>query len=181
MKKDNKTQYVLLGLLNIHPQSGYDLKSNIEKTVGYFWNESYGQIYPTLSLLEKNGLIAKSKTKSSNARQRQVYTITNKGRATLKTWLQQPIVLPKVRNELLLKIFFGESNSLQDNIKHIKDYLQQTQQLHNMLKQIEKIVVLHPQYDPKKPYNLLTIRFGLLATEAEIKWCKQTLKTLYDI
>jgi len=37
---------VLLGVLAIEPMSGYDLGLTIRQSVGHFWNESYGQIYP---------------------------------------------------------------------------------------------------------------------------------------
>jgi hypothetical protein len=43
---------VLLGLLAIEPMSGYDLGLTIRASVGHFWNESYGQIYPNLKKLE---------------------------------------------------------------------------------------------------------------------------------
>lgn len=42
----NQTSYVILGLLSIAPnQTGYDIRKAVEETVGYFWSESYGQIY----------------------------------------------------------------------------------------------------------------------------------------
>lgn len=181
MKRDNKTKYILLGLLNIHPQSGYDLKKSIEHTVGFFWSESYGQIYPTLATLEQEGAITKVKTSQQSTRQRQVYTITKKGQNVIKEWLALPVALPKVRNELLLKVFFGKTVSKEVSIQHILQYLEQTQRLHGILKQIEQMIVQHPKYNPKKPYNLLTVQFGLLATEAEMKWCKQALKTFRSI
>ncbi len=39
----------MLGALSIEPMSGYDIKNLLGRTVGHFWNEGYGQIYPTLS------------------------------------------------------------------------------------------------------------------------------------
>jgi DNA-binding PadR family transcriptional regulator len=48
---------VLLGLLTIEPMSGYDLGQNIRTSVGYMWNESYGQIYPNLKKLAVEGLV----------------------------------------------------------------------------------------------------------------------------
>ena len=47
---------VLLGLLTIEPMSGYDLGQTIRASVGHFWNESYGQIYPNLKKLAAAGL-----------------------------------------------------------------------------------------------------------------------------
>jgi PadR family transcriptional regulator AphA len=56
--KSSQTAYVILGLLSIEGrQSGYDMRRTIQGSVGYFWGESYGQIYPTLKRLASEGLI----------------------------------------------------------------------------------------------------------------------------
>ena len=56
--KSSQTAYVILGLLSIESrQSGYDMRRTIQGSVGYFWGESYGQIYPTLRRLTAEGLI----------------------------------------------------------------------------------------------------------------------------
>jgi DNA-binding PadR family transcriptional regulator len=48
--KQSQTSYVILGILAIHPnQSGYEIRQTIQQTVGFFWGESYGQLYPTSS------------------------------------------------------------------------------------------------------------------------------------
>ena len=47
----SRTAYVVLGILAIHDnQSGYEIRKTIEQSVGFFWGESYGQLYPTLKL-----------------------------------------------------------------------------------------------------------------------------------
>ena len=46
------TAFVILGILAIHPhQSGYEIRKTVQQTVGFFWGESYGQLYPTLKSL----------------------------------------------------------------------------------------------------------------------------------
>ena len=40
MAKTNKTELALLGMLNLEPMSGYDLRHEIEESIGYFWQES---------------------------------------------------------------------------------------------------------------------------------------------
>jgi len=48
----SQTAYVILGILAIHDnQSGYEIRKTIQQSVGFFWGESYGQIYPTLKRL----------------------------------------------------------------------------------------------------------------------------------
>ena len=48
MAKENRSKYAVLGMLATGPKSGYDIKQTIETSIGHFWNESYGQIYPIL-------------------------------------------------------------------------------------------------------------------------------------
>ena len=49
--KENKSKYAIMGMLSMGPMSGYDIKKRFEKSLSYFWNESYGQIYPILRKL----------------------------------------------------------------------------------------------------------------------------------
>src|SRR6267378_1332508 len=44
------TPNALLGLLSLGSMSGYDIRQLISQSIGHFWSESYGQIYPGLKL-----------------------------------------------------------------------------------------------------------------------------------
>ena len=74
----NATSYTILGGLSVQPNlSGYDIRKGIQQSIGYFWAESYGQIYPALKLLAAEGLIAPSKASSKGRKGRQTYVITD--------------------------------------------------------------------------------------------------------
>src|SRR5271170_2548708 len=98
------TADALLGMLTMEPMSGYKLKQRIQCTIGNFWSESYGQIYPALKRLEKKGLV---QARAEGKRARKVYSITGAGRAHLRVWLEIEPRRRGARNELLLKLFFG--------------------------------------------------------------------------
>src|ERR1043166_5381121 len=66
------TRYALLGLLTLAPQSGasgYDLRRWAESSIGHFWRESYGQIYPVLKQLLRDGLVTASEGAGSGKRE----------------------------------------------------------------------------------------------------------------
>ena len=65
MAKKQKTRSAILGLLSWQPMSGYDIKKLIEMGLRHFWSESYGQIYPTLEQLVKEGFAAKKSQSTS--------------------------------------------------------------------------------------------------------------------
>ena len=62
MKRANKTQFAVLGLLSWQPMSGYTIKKLIEMGLTQFWSESYGQLYPTLEKLVETGLVHRLET-----------------------------------------------------------------------------------------------------------------------
>jgi PadR family transcriptional regulator AphA len=69
---------VLLGLLAIEPMSGYDLRQTILASVGHFWNESYGQIYPNLKKLADGGFVTCRTERQKHKPDRRIYSVTKK-------------------------------------------------------------------------------------------------------
>ena len=69
----------LLTLLADEPMHGYDLIRRLEERSGGAWRPSPGSIYPTLQLLEDEGLVT-----SEERDGKRVYTITDAGRAELE-------------------------------------------------------------------------------------------------
>lgn len=105
----NNTSYVLLGFLEKHPHSGYDIKRIADHSTRFFWQISYGQIYPELKRLAELGLVAQQPG-SRGLRARNVYRITAKGRAALRSWLADTSSRSfEMRDELLLKLFFSDA------------------------------------------------------------------------
>ena len=106
-RRISSSSKALLGLLTIEPMSGYDLGQNVRASVGHIWSESYGQIYPNLKRLAAAGLVSSKTEKHKSKPDRQIYSITPKGRAHLVEWLCTPPQPEIPRNEMLLKLLFG--------------------------------------------------------------------------
>src|SRR5436305_15098553 len=77
----------LLGLLSMKPQSGYELKKLIEESIGNFWSESFGQIYPTLRRMVAAGLVEMMESQGVGRREKKVYRLTDAGSARQQEWL----------------------------------------------------------------------------------------------
>ncbi|MEW6058872.1 MAG: PadR family transcriptional regulator [Actinomycetota bacterium] len=69
----------LLSLLGDRPMHGYDLIRELEERSGGMWRPSPGSIYPTLQMLEDEGLVT-----SNEQDGKRVYSITDAGRAELE-------------------------------------------------------------------------------------------------
>jgi DNA-binding PadR family transcriptional regulator len=66
----------VLALLTERPMHGYEMIQELEQRTGGVWRPSPGSIYPTLQMLEDEGLIA---SEESGGRRR--FTLTDAGRA----------------------------------------------------------------------------------------------------
>ncbi len=171
--KNGKTKYVILGLLTEGPMTGYDIKKIIDIRFSFFWNESYGQLYPVLKTLAEEDLITAEK--SSEGRGKVTYAITQKGKKALKEWLEEPVEKEIVRFELLLKMYFaGETNKsvIKQHIQNFKDrHIGQLAVL-NMFEN-ELLSMADDHYNHKDV--LRVIDFGQKVYRAYIEWCEETL------
>jgi DNA-binding PadR family transcriptional regulator len=71
-------KFLLLEVLSTQPGHGYDLMERMETRSGGFRRPSPGSVYPTLQLLEDEGLVTSEMTAG-----KRVYTITDAGRQVL--------------------------------------------------------------------------------------------------
>lgn len=112
------TAYVILGLLQKGPLSGYDIKSKVDLSARHFYSASYGQIYPELKRLERAGLI-KGTERRNGRRARTEYELTTAGRAALLEWLREPSAGVEIRDEGMLKFFFGGALRREDLLARV--------------------------------------------------------------
>jgi len=107
MSRLSATARIILGLLKFDPRTGYDIKRVTDFSTRYFWRASYGQIYPELRRLEEDGLV-RAREEPRGRRPRRVYELTVQGERALLDWLRGDNDLYEVRDEGLLRLFFGE-------------------------------------------------------------------------
>ncbi len=126
----------LLGLLAVEPASGYDLKRAIDRSTYFIWNATGPQIYNTLHKLREEGYVTSKSQAQTGKPDKQIHTITPKGRAALQNYVSEPVRASVTRDEVLLRIFFGnfadkktirrELESYLDRIRHERAYLEAT-------------------------------------------------------
>jgi DNA-binding PadR family transcriptional regulator len=171
----------VLGFLTWGPMSGYDIKKTIEGSISNFWRESYGQIYPILKRIEAEGLATCSRRASEGGRDRNVYSITEAGRADLQRWLGDPTPPPRLRNELLLKLFFGRQGDLATLIGRLEEHRRDQLEALERYGQIRVELEASASGQPDLPYWLMTLRYGESEARSLIGWCDETLSTLREL
>ncbi len=103
----NRLQYIILGLLNQRPQTGYDLAKAFENEIGEFWQAQHSQIYPMLKRMETSGDITHEDTVTGEKLAKKQYSLTPAGHAKLVAWVSEPSPeLSATKDEFILKLYF---------------------------------------------------------------------------
>lgn len=174
----NTSRYAILGMLSQGPQSGYDIKKLIDRSIAHFWSESFGQIYPILRRLERDGLAVRRRERQKGKPDRQVYSITPQGRAELQQWLLLPARPESFRSELLLKLFLSGRVPAEESDRQIQQFKTRQTQLLRTYADIERRLRREHAGRPDLPYWLMTLHYGQARAAALVGWSDDTLRAL---
>lgn len=175
MKK--KTRYVILGLLRDEAMTGYELKNCIDLRMSFFWKESYGQIYPELIQMVKDGLIKCCDEEKSDNRGKIRYAITEYGRQYFNEWMKQEYEKDTVRSEALLKFFLADDCNKEDIIHHLKKFYKQNQaQLKLYEKFYESLKGFEDIHNHK--YIIQMLDLGMRQQKLYCEWSDSYIKEL---
>lgn len=98
-------RFVLLSLINERPSHGYELIKALEEKFGGIYSPSPGAIYPTLSLLDEQGLVVLQESTDGGTKKR--YAISEEGKALLA---ENQVLVDGIftRMQLAARAFAGE-------------------------------------------------------------------------
>jgi DNA-binding PadR family transcriptional regulator len=178
MALKNKSMYAILGILNISPSSGYDIKKYSDKVLSGFWNENFGHIYPTLKMMLEDGMIEIFFKEQNEKKVR--YGITEKGKQELETWLFEETMQQPVRSEFMLKLLFSSSQPRENVVRMLENYRElhekNMEKYFGMLKDLEQGV----QEISKERVRFIkaVLRSGIISSEGFIQWCNETIEEM---
>lgn len=162
-------RHAVLGLLDIAPQSGYDLGRAFDRSVAHFWNADQSQIYRTLDRLEADGAIATETIPQQGKPDRRVHSLTDVGRAELSQWLSAPLESLKPKEPFLARLFFAESLGV-DGILALLDEREEA-----VREGFDRLRTLAADSgDLGAVLRIATLDAGLRQGEAELAWLRST-------
>ncbi|AVT38584.1 PadR family transcriptional regulator [Plantactinospora sp. BB1] len=163
----------LLALLERGPMHGYQLRAAFEESTGATWPLNIGQVYTTLSRLERDGLVRPLPESDGG---QQPYEITDAGRTQLDTWFVTPISrAERPRDELSIKLALAITTPGVD----IRVVLQ-TQRTATM-RSLQEYTRLKARGSEPRPADLawsLVLDAMIFQAEAELRWldhCESSL------
>lgn len=164
----------LLALLEHGPRYGSQLRTEFESRTGSTWPLNVGQVYTTLSRLERDGLVAQDGEDDAG---HPLYVITDAGRGELRSWFEQPVDRSSpARDELAIKLAMAVGAPGVDiraviqaqrrhTVKAMQDY---TRLKARALAALEEVT--HGAGERDDVAWLLVLEQLIFRTEAEARW-----------
>ena len=110
------TTYALLGLLGVRSWTGYELTSQLRRSLRFVWPSSEGHLYREQKRLIDLGWASVTR-EPVGKRHRNRYTITPAGRSALREWLRTEPAEPRLEIEGLIRMFYGDQGSVEDMVR----------------------------------------------------------------
>jgi DNA-binding PadR family transcriptional regulator len=172
MARTSQTELAVLGALSVEPMTGYRLRAAITDTLGHFWHESFGQIYPTLRALEAAGLVEREGTTGSGP-----LHLTAAGEERLGALLAEPFSPPQPRDPLLLRLFFGRHVAPELTRERLRQALDAAVSRSGEFARVRAEIEEQPG-SADATYWLITLSAGEHAARARIAWAREALELL---
>jgi DNA-binding PadR family transcriptional regulator len=143
---------------------GYKLRSEFEASTGTTWPLNIGQVYTTLSRLERDGLV--ESVGDADAEGRVTYRLTGAGREEVLRWFATPVAREsRPRDELAIKIAMALTTPGVDIHRVV-----QTQRTAT-LRSLQELTRLKAGSDEVADAAwLLVLESMIFQAEAEIRW-----------
>ncbi len=176
-------EYSLLGFLQYHPMTGYDLKKALDESTQFFWHAELSQIYPELKRLEQKGWIKSEALPQEGKPDKKVYTITQTGREQLHAWLSDPVdEVPPIKNQVLLKLFFSGTLNKEEICSQLRCQLEVQRALQKRFQQdtprkIQSAAETGSMTDPAMMWEIVR-RYGEAQADMTVRWLEESLETV---
>jgi DNA-binding PadR family transcriptional regulator len=161
--------HTLLGLIEVEPRHGYDLKRAYDSRFGHDRPLKPGQVYATLGRLQRDGFVAVAGTGQEGGPERTTYAVTPEGVTDLDHWFSSPEgASPYLQPVLFAKVVLA---------------LQSGRDAQALLdaQRTEHLAVMRALTAEKQTADLdrtLALDFTLFHLEADLRWLDHTASRL---
>ncbi|TNE62069.1 MAG: PadR family transcriptional regulator [Alphaproteobacteria bacterium] len=148
-----------LGILSLGEATGYEIKKMVtEGRFSFFSEASFGSIYPALTQMTGEGLVACRTEAQGNRPDKKVYSLTDAGRAYLEEQLAEAPRPDRNRSDFLAALLFAEAVSPE----RIEDLIIERVSLHD-----EQIALLKAHLkDEQGTVSRFVLEYGLAMQQA---------------
>jgi DNA-binding PadR family transcriptional regulator len=173
--------HALLGFLNYHPYTGYDLKKIFDTSVRHFWPADQSQIYRTLGRLTEQGFVEMEKVPQDTRPDRKVYHITEAGRGELLKFLSGPPPFDEPRSAPLIQVFFAGQLSDEEVLAKFEEYATTMRSILSYYEQVPSMIGPFQEEIPSPREHffwLLTLENGKRNMRASLEWAESVIERI---
>lgn len=166
----------ILGLIDMRPQSGYDLKRVFETTPMGNFSSSPGAIYPALKSLEKQSWITGTPENTDSMRPRLVYSITGPGEDVLTVELKKPVTHEDLIwhfDLVMLRFAFIERLGHEEALRFLGEFRSEAATYVGYLEGLRESI-----RDQMSPCGLLALEHGIQGSAGNVRWAEKAIKEL---
>lgn len=159
----------LLALLSVADHHGYELKKELEDRTGSLWELNVGQVYTTLSRLERDGLVVEvGSAGGGGSHDQRLYSLTDAGRAEMEDWFARPRRRPSPdRDELVIKLTLAAALDDVDLDEVIDAQRDAT------TAELQRYTRLKGASDPAELARLFALDAVIAQLDGELRWLEQ--------
>ncbi|MFE4709916.1 MULTISPECIES: PadR family transcriptional regulator [Paenibacillus] len=171
----------ILGILSWKPSTGYDLKKIIEDSSAMYWSGNNNQIYKTLVQLLGEELVTNEVQHQESSPSKKIYTITEKGRAELKSWVLSPPELPEIKKGFLTQLAWADQLSPAELEELLSGYEQELILQISLEQEKMRRGLFSPNRTSRETYIWKMIDKNIIASyEQELQWVQQLRQGLTE-
>lgn len=164
-------KHAILGLLSWKPSTGYELKKIFEGSSTMHWSGNNNQIYKALVQLLDEELVTNETFHTDGSPSKKVYSITEDGLCSLKTWVMEESEASELKKPFLIHLAWADLLSDEELLQLLEKYEDQINV--QLLYEKEKIKrgIATPCRTPREAFLWEKISENtLLSLETELTW-----------
>ncbi len=163
-------KHIFLAILTKKSMHGYDLKNTFEELVSKQWNLNFGQVYTTLSRLERDGLVLVEEVKQEEKPDKKIYSLTADGEEQLKAWLRQEPEWSVFHDELSFQLAALEYLDPKEALRLLTDYRVY------LLELIRELISKKSVIADENSITAWIFERNIMKAEADLKWVENYIQ-----
>ena len=167
--------YVILTLVDMKPQTGYEIAQQMKPPLGYVWQAQHSQIYLELSRLRKRGLLESRRVREPSRPVRTLYAVTRRGSAELAKWITEPPQEKPGNDEIVAKAFSFRKIPASESVALVRSQMRVHDERLGYLEQRMAALELNRRGGPAAFGEHAALRHAIGVEREYLSWCRWLL------
>lgn len=167
--------YVVLSLVGRQGAGAHDLAQMAGSGERLYYAGAASKVYERAARLAQLGYLAAEK-RPGRTRERTYYTLTDKGLAALRAWIEQPSRFPRIQSEAVTRVFASDLAVDEDAVvRSVRALEPEIEQLRRVLEDDERRAAAFPH----RARQLALVRsLGHRLLDAHLEWIAEVQDAL---